>query len=134
MYCFNCGKKVDENAIVCVGCGVALNKKEDSKASHTNSGLASMILGIIGVAIAFFQLGALIDAKNYIDNHAGETLDFTGYSYFARIYPIIFFIIALLLAYASRKNGKTSLNTAGFCLSIITIILWILEMVVLMSI
>jgi hypothetical protein len=27
MFCYNCGKEIDEKAVVCVGCGVAVNKK-----------------------------------------------------------------------------------------------------------
>ena len=28
MFCYNCGKEVDDNAVICVNCGVALKKSE----------------------------------------------------------------------------------------------------------
>ena len=31
MYCINCGNKIDDNAYICVNCGVLVNKGDRSK-------------------------------------------------------------------------------------------------------
>lgn len=55
MFCNNCGKEVDEKAIVCIHCGVELKKKEpveDYNQSKKGIGiLLSLLLGLFGLLI-----------------------------------------------------------------------------------
>ena len=37
MYCSNCGNKVDEDAYVCLNCGVILKKRENKVKSKKNN-------------------------------------------------------------------------------------------------
>ena len=115
MYCSNCGKKVDEKAVVCVGCGVPLKKYTEKKG---NRGIASMVLGIRGAFLAlcmfteFEELGKWsfrIEHDSYIE-FAIETI----------IIPVILAIVGICLACASRKNEKNGFNTAGLWLAIAT--------------
>ena len=50
MFCSKCGKEIDDAAVVCVGCGCAVNKSIDVK---DNRGLITILLcwflGILGV-------------------------------------------------------------------------------------
>ncbi len=45
-FCPNCGKEVNENADVCLGCGVAL-KNNNTTAQAGKSKIAAGILGIL---------------------------------------------------------------------------------------
>lgn len=42
MYCKNCGKEIDDNAVICIHCGVAQKKVEEIK---DNGGIAWNLLG-----------------------------------------------------------------------------------------
>lgn len=58
MYCSNCGNKVDDNAYVCVNCGVILKKRTNNirniKVKNNNViGVFSLIFGIISVISSF---------------------------------------------------------------------------------
>ncbi len=57
-YCYNCGKKVEENAYVCVSCGVKLkdNNETYSEASDDNSvgfGILGFFVPLAGLIIYF---------------------------------------------------------------------------------
>lgn len=124
MYCSNCGKKVDEKAVICVNCGVALNNKfvqPTLGVKKGNRGIASMVLGIIAVFLSvcmfsnFDQLGTVNYYIEYGSNSefAIETV----------IIPMILAIVGISLACVSRKNEKNGYNTSGLWLAIATFVL-----------
>lgn len=47
MYCYNCGKELDDKAVVCPDCGVAQEREpeKDNKASKFLTGLLYFLLG-----------------------------------------------------------------------------------------
>ena len=51
MYCSNCGNKVDENAYVCVHCGVVLKKRSNNIKYNNNVvfNIFSLIISIIAM-------------------------------------------------------------------------------------
>lgn len=52
MYCSNCGKEIDDNAVVCVHCGVATNNKasvDPNAKSKIAAGLLGILLGEFGI-------------------------------------------------------------------------------------
>ena len=50
-YCFNCGKKVNENQDVCLNCGV--NLKKDKKIDNVND-KSKITAGILGIFLGCF--------------------------------------------------------------------------------
>ncbi len=61
MYCNNCGKEIDDKAVVCIHCGVAtpisaVKSEEEKKNERPNSGL--MVLSFF-VPIAGFIIGGI---------------------------------------------------------------------------
>jgi DNA-directed RNA polymerase subunit RPC12/RpoP len=115
MYCYNCGKKIDEKAVVCVHCGVYTINVLVKKKTKGKS-VASFVLGIIGIFYSFFMfinfLVVLFEGtSNFIIN-----LICTCF-----IYGIT--IPGLCLSLAARKKEKNGLNTTGFILNLISIIL-----------
>ena len=58
-YCPNCGVETNPEAVVCVQCGVSLAHKEDEAAVGTKSKLVAGLLGIFlgGLGIHNFYLG-----------------------------------------------------------------------------
>lgn len=127
MYCSNCGKKVDEKAVICVNCGCELKKRSNGN----GKGIASMILGIIGLFYALCAFASLVDI--------GDALDYQTFAYqFGFAIGIIliqgvFSIIAFSLAMVERKSKKTGFNTAGFWLSLVTFVIMAIQFIVVIT-
>ena len=54
MYCKNCGKEVNDNAVICVHCGVALEQKKNGLSGESKTSLGALLgvfLGLIGLII-----------------------------------------------------------------------------------
>lgn len=127
MYCSNCGNKVDDNAYVCVNCGVILRKRENNirKSNNINSnviGVISLIISIIACVSSFSlffydisNVGMYTKAYERIAYGIG----FTGISIFFTILSLIFALIK-----------KSNLNKIGFVLTLISIFLIISEILV----
>ncbi len=117
MFCRNCGKEVDEKAVVCVGCGVPLDNKQYSE--KKGKGIASMVLGIIGTLyalLAFSAFSNLEDALYDVDNVVAFAFGFV-------LVQSIFATIAISLAASDRRKKKNGFNSAGLWLSIATFIM-----------
>lgn len=54
MYCHNCGKEIDDKAVICIHCGCQINKvvKEEKK----NDGCLGCFLLLIFIPIALFVI------------------------------------------------------------------------------
>ena len=57
MYCSNCGNKVDEDAYVCLNCGVILKKRENKVKSKKNNiklfNVVTLVFSIISFILSF---------------------------------------------------------------------------------
>lgn len=127
MYCFNCGKKVDEKAVVCVHCGCELQKR----GAGNGRGIASLVLGIVGL---LYGLCAFINISNI-----GTYLDYQPFSYqigFAIGYVLVQSVLSIVgfcLALAERSKKKTGFNTAGFWLTIITFVIVAIQFIIIIT-
>ena len=131
MYCSNCGKKVDEKAVVCVGCGCPLNNNyyanQPVKVKKPNRGIASMVLGIIGAFLALCEFTSFdeLDAYDFFI----ENSSYLVYALETVIVPMILAIIGISLGCVSRNNEKNGFNTAGIWLAIATFIMCTIQFV-----
>lgn len=48
MFCTNCGKEIDDKAVVCIGCGVAVKKDQAGEKSWLATLLLCLFLGMFG--------------------------------------------------------------------------------------
>lgn len=121
MYCCHCGKKVDQQAVICPHCGCELKKRGNGL------GIASMVLGIIGLCYA---LGAFFNITSL-----GSYLDYQTFAYqfgFAIGYVLVqsvLSIIALCLSLAERSRRKTGFNTAGFWLALLALFCVVIQFI-----
>ncbi len=60
MFCVNCGKEVDENAVICVNCGCAI-KKIKQKKERNNKETINIITLISFLAWVVFHIVAAVD-------------------------------------------------------------------------
>lgn len=57
MYCWNCGKEVDENAVVCTNCGCSLVQEEEEGFFSNLTGwklVGAIALGIVASIVALY--------------------------------------------------------------------------------
>lgn len=127
MYCSNCGKKVDEKAVICVNCGCELKKRSNGN----GRGIASLILGIIGL---FYALCAFLNISSI-----GTYLDYQPFSYqvgFAIGYVLVQSVLSIVgfcLAISERSKKKTGFNTAGFWLTIVTFVFVAIQFIIVVT-
>ena len=126
MYCSNCGNKVDDNAYVCVNCGVILKKRENVKKNKKQNsnvfGMFSLIFSVVAVLSSFFlffydisSVGMYTKAYERVIYGIG----FTSISIFLTILSLIFALIK-----------KSNLNKTGLVLTLISVFLILSEILV----
>lgn len=132
MFCINCGNKLDENACVCLNCGVLVRNRSENKVikkRKTNSvnnkalGLISVIFGILSLILSLMLYFHDISSVGMY-TEVGEKIMFTlNYA----ITAILMSLIALVFSLISKKNMY---NKIGFLLSILSFFFIITEFLV----
>ena len=73
-YCSNCGSEVDNNAVVCIKCGCAIQKDTSPTPVHTETPKTGLVLGILGIVFAWLFalvghvlsiIGIIVGIKEY---------------------------------------------------------------------
>lgn len=124
MYCQNCGKKIDENAVICVGCGCAIKRKGKGK------GIASMVLGILSVLYSLIAFLVLLDDEVELYSYYSAS-EMVGYIIGFVLIQSVLAIISVSLAASERKTNKNGFNTSGLWLSISSFILIAIQIIIL---
>lgn len=132
-FCTNCGAEINENAVICVKCGVATGnniiptKKE--KNPGKGMGIAGMILNILAAIdtfVAFAAFLALLMSGEYF--YADEKLIFGLFFLSA---PIILLAVGTPLSFISRNKIQNGINLTGILLGIISLSLCLLSLFIL---
>lgn len=118
-FCTNCGNKIDENAIVCVKCGVPTdNYPIKKKIPGRGLGIAGMVLGIIGTyySVIYFIISFIMFiSQTYVENEA------IMLAIIFNFWPIVIGIVGLCLPIAAIKQNKLKITMAGIILNIATL-------------
>lgn len=126
MYCSNCGNKVDDNAYVCVNCGVILKRRENVKRNKKQNsnvfGMFSLFFSVVAVlssfSLFFYDISSVgMYTKAYERVIYG--IGFTSISIFLTILSLIFALIK-----------KSNLNKTGLVLTLISVFLILSEILV----
>jgi len=128
MFCTNCGNRTDENAYVCVNCGVILKGRSvhviSKKESNTNVlGIISIIFGGLAMLFSimlFFSNIFSVGMYTQVYDRIFYTLDYS-------LFAILLSSVLLILALISKKNIY---NKYGLCLSILSLFFIITEFIV----
>ena len=102
MYCSNCGNKVDENAYVCVHCGIVLKKRSNNIKYNNNVvfNIFSLIISIIAMisSLSLFFID-ISDVGMYtkISERIFYGIGFTSIS-------ISLTVLSLIFALINKKN------------------------------
>ena len=128
MFCENCGNQIDENAYVCVHCGVFLKKRSDIKAVNTKGngkslGIVSVILGIVSLMLSLRLFFYDISSAGMYTEIYERLFYAVDYSIGALLMSTVTFIFSLI----SVKNNYSSI---GLLLSLLSYFFIITEIVV----
>lgn len=137
-FCPNCGKELKENADICLNCGRLIEKKQEIiskpkiKVPRKGISIAGMILGIIAIVGAVFEVISLnsiieyIELNNYyFDSEVTLTAYVFGYTLFSFIPSLIGFILS---SFGFMKH-KSGFNITGLVLNSISLAVSILLIV-----
>lgn len=107
MFCNNCGKAIDDKAVVCIHCGVAtpfssIQKEADLKNEKPNSGL--MLLAFL-VPIAGFIIGA-------IEKSNGKKKAGNAYIRMGAIAIVFYIVLSIVLYVAAIKSAEEAIDEA----------------------
>lgn len=120
MYCQNCGKEINEKAVVCIGCGAPVNNYYNNLKINNKpkkgKGIASMVLGIIAVFYCLSAFAAFEELGSYLYYYSGA--EQFGFAIGFILMQTILAIVGICLAISERKNNKNGFNTSGLWLSI----------------
>lgn len=125
MYCVHCGEKVEKEAVICVHCGCELKRRGNGR------GIASMILGIIGLLYTLGAFAQVFDLSPYLDNQI-FSYQF-GFAIGFVLIQSILAIVGFCLAFSERKTRKTGFNTAGFWLTLVTLFMIAIQFIVVVT-
>lgn len=131
-FCTNCGKELDENAVVCVKCGVAVNNlKTKTKQPGKGMSIASMVLGIVSI---FYGICAIsmttLFSITYTFHEATFSYGNLPMAILVNLWPFASAITGLSLGVASTKKINNGFNLSGIILSSITILMCITSILI----
>lgn len=132
MFCINCGNKLDENACVCLNCGVlvrnrsqnkVIKKKKINSINNKALGLISVVFGslslILSLMLYFYDISS-VGMYTEIWERILFTLDYA-------ITALLMASITLVFSFISKKNKYKKI---GLLLSVLSFFFIITEFVV----
>ena len=135
MYCRNCGNKLDDNAYMCVKCGVLVNNnninnsipsrvyREKKKENGNATGIISIIFSSLSVLDMFNCLTSDISNVGMYNKMIDRVVYLLDFVSFSLIFMIVGFILSLI-----NKNNVCS--KVGLGLSLLSLFLIITEVMV----
>lgn len=122
MFCKNCGKEIDDNAVVCPNCGVATDKLQETTAAATaaqpEEKKKTNVFAIIGFILSLATWG----------------LAFAPMWAYAIGFVASLVLNILGIVWAAKKNcNLKGLAIAGVVLTSVSIVFWVLVIFVLIT-
>lgn len=128
MFCTNCGSKLDENACVCVNCGVLVRNRSNIKIVKKRKdtkviGIISVIFGVMALLSSLMlYFNDISSVGMYTEIY--ERVSFTfGYT----IISILLSMVTLIFSLVSKKNTYSKI---GLILSLLSFFFIITEFIV----
>lgn len=132
MYCRNCGNKLDDNAYVCVKCGVLVDRNDNvpsrsinkvKKRDNNVTGILSIVFSALANLYGFGNLTMDISSVGMYT----KILDRVIYSLNLIGFSLTFMIVGFILALANKEK---LCNKVGLGLSLLSLFLIITEVLV----
>ncbi|MDC0145248.1 hypothetical protein OAI93_01470 [bacterium] len=116
MFCKECGKEIKKNAVICIGCGIAIKSNEikSNEKPHMSIPIISMITGVLGLF-------------TFLDDSPWDYETLIGCLILYSMPSIILGIISI-----ARNHDKKELGIAGLIMGIISFLVY-MDMLLMMS-
>lgn len=128
MFCTNCGNKVDENAYVCVNCGVLLKKRIETKNIRTKND--ANITGKFSLIFGFLALISSLSLFLYDISSVGMYTEIYERILYALDYSLISILVASVCLVLSLVGKKNAYSKYGLILAFLSFFFIITEFVV----
>lgn len=128
MFCSNCGNKLNENAYVCVNCGIILKKRSDNvvvkEKKETNViGILSIVFGSLSLVLSLLLFFHDISSVGMYT----EIYERVFFALENAIFAILFASVSLILSLVGKR---TNYSNIGLALSILSFFFIITEVFV----
>ena len=130
MFCINCGNRLDENACVCVNCGVLVRNRSEKKVVKPKKkvntkalGVVSVIFGVISLVFSlmlYFHDISSVGMYTEVYERVIYTLDYS-------LTSIMMATVTLIFSLVGKKNTYSRI---GFVLSLLSFFFIITEFIV----
>lgn len=67
-FCQNCGKELNENQVVCLNCGVAVNNTANANTNNNPNGKSKLAAGLLGIFLGAFGV------HNFVLGYTGKAV------------------------------------------------------------
>lgn len=101
MFCKNCGKDIDDKAVVCPHCGVATGVRQPSAATHNETNTLAIVGFILSFFIAIAGLVCSILGKKKADELGGNGKGLATAGIVISIVSIVASVIYIIVAVAA---------------------------------
>ena len=151
-FCSNCGSEINENADICLNCGVMVNKNNNSNNNNSNSvlsntnynkqkvpgkglSIAGMVLGIIAAVWALISLISIgnIESELTYGFYYVDSSYIIGFAIGYTLFSLVPSIIGLILSAFGFRKLKSGINITGLILSIIAFVIAIIEFIYILT-
>lgn len=130
MFCMNCGNRLDENAYVCVNCGVLVKNRCENKMIRPKKKVNSNALGVVsiifGVTSFVFSLMLYFHDISSVGMYT-EVYERIIYALDYSLTSIMMAFVTLIFSLVSKKNIY---STFAFLLSLLSFLFIITEFIV----
>lgn len=130
MFCTNCGNRIDENAYVCVNCGVLVRNRSENKVIRPKKKANTKALGV--VSIIFGVIAFVFSLMLYFHDISSVGMYTEVYEriIFALDYCLTSIMMASVTLIFSLVGKKNTYSTVGFALSLLSFFFIITEFIV----
>ncbi len=138
-FCANCGHQIQENADVCLNCGVLLHKDDVNNSKvrvpGQGMGIASLVLGIIAAVWTLLTLLALgnLDLVSSLGYYY-TMFDIVAFDIGFTLFSLTPSILGLIFSIISLKKHKSGLNLSGLILNSISLFLTVIVFIYIITI
>jgi len=126
MFCGNCGKKNDDNAVFCEGCGARLVRPEESSGKTENNAGTGTVPPVQPTQSAqTYQqpTNAAFDEHNIPEEYRPIGMwGYFGYEILFSI-PIVGFILLIVFSITARNKNLKNFARSYFCFLIIVVVI-----------
>lgn len=130
MFCTNCGKRLDENAYVCVNCGVLVRNRSEIKVVKPKKNINTKALGVVSVVLGVISLIFSLMLYFYDISSVGMYTEVYERVFYALDYCLTAVMMSTVTLIFSLVGNKNTYSKVGFVLSLLSFFFIITEFIV----